>query len=75
MVHCTRSHLWTLVHKEVAHCLEQTSAVATLKVPTIFKYWIFEYGAICSYICFTRFWMCINAVADPGGGAAGTHPP
>ena len=46
-VHGTISHLWTLLQKEVGHCLEQTSTVATLTKPTICKYLVFAYGAIC----------------------------
>ena len=38
-IYCGVLEFWTFINKELAHCLEHSSAVPTFKVPRIYNIW------------------------------------
>ena len=38
-IYCAVLEFWTFINKELAHCLEHSSAVPTFKVPRIYNIW------------------------------------
>ena len=38
-IYCAVLEFWTFIKKEIAHCLEHSSAVSTFKVPRIYNIW------------------------------------
>ena len=55
-IYCAVLEFCTVINKELAHCLEHSSAVPTFKVPRICNIWdLGRFGLILNYRCMNNF--------------------